>query len=316
MLIPRRSTLPGPRLPRAVQGVRFLASEHRMLQRYRRRYGDVFALKVWPFDPLVVIGDPETSSGSSPATRRSCTRARATRCSGPSSARTRCSCSTSASTCARRKLLLPPFHGERMRVYGDVMRELAEAEVATLARRRAVPAAAGDAAADAADHPAHGLRASTRARAWPSSSGRSVALTRRRHADHAVPLLQRDWGPGSPQRRFEAARAEVDAMLARRDRAPPRVGRARRRRALDAARRARRGRLGADRGELRDHLITLLLAGHETTATQLVVDAASACVRHPRGAWRAPARRRSRAATSTSTRSSRRASACARCSPT
>ena len=33
-----------------------------------------------------------------------------------------------------RKLLLPPFHGERMRV-GDVMRELAEAEV-----RRGPPA--------------------------------------------------------------------------------------------------------------------------------------------------------------------------------
>ena len=37
-----------------------------------------------------------------------------------------------------RKMLLPPFHGERMRVYGDVMRELTEAErrdVAGAARR-------------------------------------------------------------------------------------------------------------------------------------------------------------------------------------
>ena len=41
-------------LVRAVQGARFLASEHRMLQRYHHRYGDVFAVKVWPFDPLVV----------------------------------------------------------------------------------------------------------------------------------------------------------------------------------------------------------------------------------------------------------------------
>jgi cytochrome P450 len=28
-----------------------------------------------------------------------------------------------------------------------------------------------------------------------------------------LPLLQRDYGPGSPQRQFEQARAEVDAML-------------------------------------------------------------------------------------------------------
>ena len=41
-----------------------------------------------------------------------------------------------------RKLLLPPFHGERMRVYGDVMRELAEAEVATWPAGEPFPRAA------------------------------------------------------------------------------------------------------------------------------------------------------------------------------
>ena len=66
---------------------------------------------------------------SSPATRRSCTRGRATRCSSRWSARTRCWSSTRRSTCARARCMLPPFHGERMRVYGDVMRELTEAEV-------------------------------------------------------------------------------------------------------------------------------------------------------------------------------------------
>jgi hypothetical protein len=54
----RCTTLPGPRLPRPVQGVRFLAAEHRILARHQRRYGDVFALHVWPFEPLVVVSDP------------------------------------------------------------------------------------------------------------------------------------------------------------------------------------------------------------------------------------------------------------------
>ncbi len=39
-------------------GMRMLLTEHRMLERYRARYGDVFAIAVWPFDPLVVVADP------------------------------------------------------------------------------------------------------------------------------------------------------------------------------------------------------------------------------------------------------------------
>jgi len=31
----------------------------------------------------------------------------------------------------QRKLLLPPFHGERMQRYGDVMREVTEREIST-----------------------------------------------------------------------------------------------------------------------------------------------------------------------------------------
>ncbi len=84
-----------------------------------------------------------------------------------------------------------------------------------------------------------------------------------------MPLLQRDWGPGSPQRRFEAARAEVDEMLfaeIRRRRVSGERGDDVLSLLLDA-----RGEDGSEptEGELRDHLITLLIAGHETTATQL-----------------------------------------------
>src|SRR5207249_11626984 len=39
----------------------------------------------------------------------------------------------------RRKLMLPPFHGERMRAYEDVIREVAAGEIATWPRERAFP---------------------------------------------------------------------------------------------------------------------------------------------------------------------------------
>src|SRR4029078_3603612 len=56
--VPRGGGRPAPRMPRPLQGARMLLTEHRMLERYRRRYGDVFAVDVWRFEPLVVVSDP------------------------------------------------------------------------------------------------------------------------------------------------------------------------------------------------------------------------------------------------------------------
>jgi cytochrome P450 len=103
-----------------------------------------------------------------------------------------------------------------------------------------------------------------------------------------VPLLQRDLGPFSPQRQFEAARDEVDELLL-----------------AEIARRRAAGGEGTDvlsmllqardedgeppsDAELRDHLITLLLAGHETTATTLAWTF-ERLVRHPEAMERARA---------------------------
>ena len=101
-----------------------------MLARYRRRYGDVFALDMWPFDPLVVVGDPEEVKRIFTGDPAQLHAGEGNQVLGPlrrpalgAGAR------RGASTCGPRKMLLPPFHGERMRVYGDVMRELTEAEV-------------------------------------------------------------------------------------------------------------------------------------------------------------------------------------------
>src|SRR4051794_2239264 len=267
MLIAGGSTLPGPRLPRAVQGARFLASEHRMLQRYHRRYGDVFALRVWPFDPLVVVSHPDEIKRIFRGAPAQLHAGEGNAVLGPIVGPHSVLVLDERPHLRTRKLLLPPFHGERMRVYGDVMRALTEAEVAAwpagepfpvlpamqrLTLRIILRTVFGVDGARMADL--------ERALGRLTQTGTRVML---------MPLLQRDWGPGSPQRRFEAARTAVDAML---------MAEVRRRRAsgergddvlsmlLDA-----RGEDGSEptEDELRDHLITLLVAGHETTATQL-----------------------------------------------
>jgi len=131
ILIGERSTLPGPRLPRPVAGVRFLATEHRMLARYRRRYGDVFAVQVWPFDPLVVVGDPAEVKRIFRGDPAQLHAGEGNRVLGPIVGPRSMLVLDGKEHLRTRKLLLPPFHGARMRVYGDVMRGQAEAEVAT-----------------------------------------------------------------------------------------------------------------------------------------------------------------------------------------
>jgi len=103
-----------------------------------------------------------------------------------------------------------------------------------------------------------------------------------------MPFMRRDLGPLSPWRRFLRVRAEVDALLLdeiRRRRAAPDLderddvlsmllqargedGEASRGGTVGRDRRGEHG-LSPSEKELRDELITLLLAGHETTATGL-----------------------------------------------
>ena len=271
-------TLPGPRLPRPVAGVRFLATEHRMLARYRRRYGDVFAVKVWPFDPLVVVGDPAEVKRIFRGDPEQLHAGEGNRVLGPIVGPHSVLVLDDKPHLRTRKMLLPPFHGERMRVYGDVMRELTEAEVATWPAGEAFPVLPAMQRLT--------LRIILRTvfgveKDMARLEQALIRLMRRGAQIMLMPLLQRDYGPGSPQRRFEASRAEVDALLlaeiARRREAPD---------GTDVLSMLLAVEDPPSDAELRDHLITLLLAGHETTATTLAWTF-ERLVRHPQALERA-----------------------------
>jgi cytochrome P450 len=269
--------LPGPRLPRPVAGVRFLATEHRMLARYRRRYGDVFAVSVWPFDPLVVVGDPAEVKRIFRGDPSQLHAGEGNQVLGPVVGPHSVLVLDEQEHLRTRKMLLPPFHGERMRVYGDIMRELTEAEVVTWPSGEPFPLL-----------PAMQrltlriiLRTVFGVEDLARLEAALIRLMRRGARIMLLPLLQRDYGPGSPQRRFEEARAEVDAMLfaeiARRRESPG---------GTDVLSMLLDVEDPPSDAELRDHLITLLLAGHETTATTLAWTF-ERLVRHPEAMARA-----------------------------
>ena len=123
------TTIPGPRIPRPLQGARMLLTEHRMLERYRRRYGDVFALDVWPFEPLVVVSDPAEVRRIFTGDPAQLHAGEGNAVLGPLVGPHSVLVLDEGEHLRTRKLLLPPFHGARMRVYGDVMREEADAEI-------------------------------------------------------------------------------------------------------------------------------------------------------------------------------------------
>jgi cytochrome P450 len=166
----------------------------------------------------------------------------------------------------QRRLLMPPLHGERMHAYARVMAEATEAVMARWPEGRPF-----------ALHPhmqAITLEVIMRAVFGVENPALAALLVRLLDPPPAifafVPQLQKDW-PLSPFRAFLRVRAQVGAEL--------RALIDERRRDPDAGARtdvlslllAARDESGAPMtdDELCDELITMLVAGHETTATAL-----------------------------------------------
>jgi cytochrome P450 len=184
-----------------------------------------------------------------------------------------------------RKLLLPPFHGDRMRGHADVMREVAERHVARWPREGAFAVLPS-------------MQAMTLEIILRVVFGVSDPVARQRLGDPLRVLLEemasparllalgltgsRRSGPLSPWRRFARLRALADARvheeITRRRADPDAAGRDDVFSMLVAAR-DEQGRALTD-DELRDELMTLLVAGHETTATALAWTL-ERIVRHP-----------------------------------
>ena len=166
-----------------------------------------------------------------------------------------------------RKLMLPPFHGETIAKYAELIGEVANREIdgwqsgARIRTRTAAQAIT--------------MEVIIRAVFGITDADRVAELKERLPRMSSInPLLlvmQRDLGPGSPWRRFMKNQDRVDEILyeeiARRREDPEREKRTDILSLLLAAR-DEDGRPLSD-AELRDELITLLLAGHETTATSI-----------------------------------------------
>jgi cytochrome P450 len=259
---------PSPPEPPFLQTIRWLVRPIAFLEANRRRYGDAFSVTFLGFrSPMVMVSHPDVVRALYSERAHGLPPGRTISLQPIMGARSLLLLE-GAEHLQRRKLMLPPFHGDRMRAYEAIVREATEREIARW------PAGTPFAA-----HPrmqAITLDVILRAVFGVADPGRSTQLREELAGmlgamsspglQFAV-LASRRFGGPDPLERFAERVARVDRLVA----------------AEIAARRADPGEdicsllLQArfedgsrmDDREVRDQLMTLLLAGHETTATAL-----------------------------------------------
>jgi cytochrome P450 len=265
---------PGSKLPALVQALRYARDPLGFLIRLRKRHGDVFRLDFPYFGNLVYLADPALVKQlfTTPPEQAHAGEANATVLEpalGPNSVLTL----DETPHMRQRKLLLPPFHGERIQRYGELIRE------ATLAEMESWPV--GEPFALRPHTQRITLSVIMRAVFGVDDEARRARFERiiERFSDRvsaviAFPMLRRHLGPWSPWTRFVRAREELDAFIyeeisLRRSEAGPGDGEERGDiLSLLLAAEHDDGSPMSDE-ELRDELVTVLAAGHETTATGL-----------------------------------------------
>lgn len=269
---------PGSQLPRSVQGIGFLVNRRRLVRFLARRYGGATSLKLPVFGDAVLISDPalakqlclakpDVAANLKPNLGRTLGKGSMFALEGTAHRR-------------RRKLLTPPLHGKRIKGYETIVAEEFAAE--------SVSWPIGESFATL--EPMMRITLNVILRAVFGADGaeleslRSIMppLVESGSRMATLPDLPDAGGRWNPAHRFAAQRAEYDAVvgsLISRARADTRLADSDDILALMLQSRYDDGSHMSD-AEVADELLTLLAAGHETTATSLAW-AVERLSRHP-----------------------------------
>ena len=122
---------PGPPLPRLLQTLGFILVPARFIDACRRRYGDVVTFSSL-FDPrFVMVFEPEMVKQVFRGSPDGLHAGEANAVLEPVVGERSLLLLDGAEHLRERKLMLPPFHGERMRAYAEVIREAADSSIAS-----------------------------------------------------------------------------------------------------------------------------------------------------------------------------------------
>ncbi len=290
---------PGPSLPSPLQLARWIREPIAFLHECRERYGRAYTMRLPTLPPMVMVSDPAVIRDVFTGSPDDLYAGQGNRILEPILGRGSLLLLDGARHLRERRLVMPPFHGERMRGYAEAMRDVASAELSRVPEGQefAVYERMQAITLDVILRTVFGLEAGARMDEvreaitafvdagtsplgtlltflLPAGRAEDVLLFGRRPMAVGPLRLPLDrWGAHRwvPWRRIADAGLRADELLF----------------AQIAARRAdRSGRGGSDvlsmlldarddegaamtDQDLRDEMMTMLLAGHETSATTL-----------------------------------------------
>jgi cytochrome P450 len=261
---------PGPRWPSAVQTVGWWSRPLAFHEGCRARYGNRYTVRLFATPPFVIHSDPDHIREIFTAPPDVLHPGEGAQILEPVVGTQSVILLDEAAHLGQRRLMLPAFHGEKMQLLGDLVAEVTEREVASWPTGSAIELHGR----------LQGLALEVILRAvFGLDPGPELDHLRARLTDildfatepaTMVPALQREFGGRSRWGKFVRLRARVDELVYK----------------LIDDRRASGDEDGDDvlamllaarhedgtpmsREELRDELMTLLVAGHETTASSL-----------------------------------------------
>jgi len=262
---------PGPGGPALVSGLRYARDPIGFFVRAQRRYGDMFSVSFPYFGRVVYVANPaivkQVFAGDPAVFHAGEANASVLEPAlGPNSVLTL----DDAAHLRQRKLLLPPFHGESVVRYGDLIQEITERDLETWPVGRPFPVRPHTQRITLAVilRAVFGIRGEERFTRAASLVGE---FGRRSNLIVHFAWLRRDLGRFGPWARFVRARRALDEFIYEEIATRRSDGDAHERGdVLSLLLQAEHedGSPMSDR-ELRDELVTVIGAGHETTATAL-----------------------------------------------
>ncbi|XGV94587.1 MAG: cytochrome P450 [Leptolyngbya sp. BL-A-14] len=266
----------GPSLPSLLQTLALVAQPIAFLERCAQRYGDTFTTRVlgWQSPPVVFLSDPAAIAQIFTAPVGQFELGKVTHVFRPLTGDQSLMMLDGERHQQQRQLLMPPLHGDRMRTYGQLICDLTRQVVGdwTLHQSFSIQASALEISLQVILRVVFGM----------SPGSRYQELKQLLHdllesvtsplysSQFFFPLLQQNLGAWSPWGAFLQQQQKIDALVyaeiqERRSHFDPS-----REDVLTLLLSARdeAGQTMTDE-ELRDQLMTLLLLGHETTASAL-----------------------------------------------
>ncbi|NEO51603.1 MAG: cytochrome P450 [Moorea sp. SIO4A3] len=269
------SKLPeGPQIPEWLQLIYWIADPLKYLDQCVERYGDTFTIRLSGLEPLVILSHPQPIQEVLTAPPSQFKSGSGNELARPLVGKTSMTLLDGQPHQRQRKLLIPPFHGQRINSYSQLICDITQQVASQWVIGQAFTArtAMQDITIEVIMQGVFGLGEGTRYQKLKLLLAAMLDMTSSplRSSMLFFKFLQRDLGAWSPWGKMVRRRQQIYNLLQeeinQRREQPEHMGNDIL--SLMMSARDENGDLMSDQ-ELQDQLLTLLFAGHETTATAL-----------------------------------------------